>query len=267
MPLSFRPDTSLSVGLQTGLSPHVRNALASAMEEGSCLCDEPGEDPEGRPDTHISPSLPVTRHESPLLNSWIFFLVNQEETLEITCVSQGLTRLVEATFRLDKRGNVGGSTEISTSRSHWHPRDRGKSGGASGAGSGPPHGARAAVIWSRSQDGSQAMEEERLLPELQGGREGRDDTLGQPLTPSLPSSLPPEPFVVPLAEPSQHPADGEPGSCSLCGLAPAGTEQSKVRCGMIYKKAGPQKSHQLTQSACFPSKATVAQKCWGSPNI
>lgn len=95
-------------------------------------------------------------------------------------------------------------------------------------GAGPPHGARAAVVWSRSQDG-QAMQEERLLLEPQGGREGRDDTLGQPPTPSLPSSLPPEPFVIPFAEPSQHPADGESGSCSLEGLVPGSTEQSRGR--------------------------------------
>ena len=60
--------------------------------------------PGGSPDTQISPSLLVTMSEIPLLNSWIlfFFLFNAEEALQIICVRPGLTRKVEATFRIFK---------------------------------------------------------------------------------------------------------------------------------------------------------------------
>lgn len=42
------------------------------------------------------------------------FFFNPEETLEEIFASQGLTRKVEATFRLDKVGNVCRCTEIAT---------------------------------------------------------------------------------------------------------------------------------------------------------
>lgn len=47
-----------------------------------------------------------------VLNSYFFF--NLEETLEEIFASQGLTRKVEATFRLDKVANVCSYTEIAT---------------------------------------------------------------------------------------------------------------------------------------------------------
>lgn len=62
--------------------------------------------PEGQPDPQMSPSLPVTMPEIPRLNSWIFFFFNLEETLEVICVHQSLTKKVEATFRLDKGVNL-----------------------------------------------------------------------------------------------------------------------------------------------------------------
>lgn len=56
------------------------------------------------PDPHTSPCCPspCLKSRHPILN-FFFLLINLEETLEIFCVRQGLSRQVEATLRPDER--------------------------------------------------------------------------------------------------------------------------------------------------------------------
>lgn len=97
MHLSVLPNAPLDLG-----PLHVTPWVFPQKNATVCLMSLEGP-PKGPLNPQISPMLPATMPEILLLNSWIFPPINLEETLEIMCVSQGLTRQVEATFRLDKR--------------------------------------------------------------------------------------------------------------------------------------------------------------------